>query len=140
MLPAETQDIDKDHTLQRLKAAILDRVDGPDGEEVESAIRTLQTVNGLRVGQQHSGAIKEKQNAFDALGIRYPVDDWDRAWARVRSAAAVEGPFPAREFVTMTACWRAAFLKSGLGGIAFGSDAWRFDSSIANPARPNIGK
>lgn len=88
MLPAEKQDIDKDHTLQRLKASIVDRVEGPDTEEVESAIRTLQTVNGLRVGQQHSGAIQERQNAFDALGIRYPVDDWDGAWSRVRSAAA----------------------------------------------------
>lgn len=87
-LPEEAQEVPKDHTLERLKRALVARVDGTEADEVEGAIRVLQAANRIRVGQQHPDAIKQTQGSFEVLGVRYPVDDWDGAWSKIRSAAA----------------------------------------------------
>jgi hypothetical protein len=88
LLPDDVKGIDKGHTLQRLKAVLIDRAEGSDVDVVETAIRTLQAANDIRVGQQHSAAQKKTQKAFDSLGIRYPVMDWGTTWASLRSQAA----------------------------------------------------
>lgn len=88
LLSEEARGIAKEHTLERLKAALLQRTEGPEKDEVESMVALLQAANRIRVGQQHPDAIRRTQESFEVLGVRHPVDDWDAAWSKVRSVAA----------------------------------------------------
>lgn len=87
-LPEASRAIDKAQSLERLKAALLARTEGVDVDETESAIRLLQAASRIRVGQQHSSAQQKTLESFEVLGLRYPVDDWDAAWSKVRSVVA----------------------------------------------------
>lgn len=80
--------VPEDHTIERLRRALLERVQGADTDEVDRATRLLQAANSIRVGQQHPEAIRKTRESFELMGLTYPIDDWEAAWTTVRSAAA----------------------------------------------------
>lgn len=87
-LPEKARALPRDRTLDRLEAALLDRINGVDSDEVIRAVRVLRAVGRIRVGQQHSTAQQRTLESFELLGLKYPVADWDETWSKVRSAAA----------------------------------------------------
>jgi len=88
LLQKKDRGIPGNETMNRLRAALLDRLDEASADELERAIELLRATARVRVGQQHSAADQRTLESFEVLGIRYPVDDWDAAWSRIRSTAA----------------------------------------------------
>lgn len=82
LLPPENRP-GKDQPLQRLKAALESKA--PDRTaEIRRAVETLQKVNAIRTGFQHSGdAATKRARAFAALGLAYPPASHAQLWAKI---------------------------------------------------------
>lgn len=85
LLPDNKKTLTKSETLNRLKAALVQRVGEEEAKLAEEAIRTLHAINKARWAHQHSAASRDLIEALTDLGIDYPIEDYGQAWDAVRT-------------------------------------------------------
>jgi hypothetical protein len=84
LLPEGRRDIDRDHTLVRLEAAVGGLISSEDGRSrLADAVATLRDVNNVRRITQHSGAARDLPSTLARLGIPYPPE-WPEAWTTIQ--------------------------------------------------------
>jgi hypothetical protein len=76
--------INKDQTFLRLLDCLQARLEESDYQEVQRAVRTLQSINRVRASLQHVGALDELPTRLAELNIPYPLQ-WENAWDRIRA-------------------------------------------------------
>lgn len=86
-LPAETPDAMRKGSLNRLEAALTQRLGAEEYQRCEASIGLLRRLVGMRNGFAHSGAAKDLPRQFGAFGLAYPPTDWGKAWDVIRFKA-----------------------------------------------------
>jgi len=76
------------HALVRLGPFLESKLPPESHERVRHAIAILDAARQIRAGAQHQGALTKSIDAFNLLGIGFPVYDWPGAWEQVQSVAA----------------------------------------------------
>ena len=70
-------------TLKALRKYAISKADPPEHAAIEDAVLVLEAAAQIRHGGEHSDAAGRTPQAFQHLGIRWPLDVWNVAWAVV---------------------------------------------------------
>jgi hypothetical protein len=84
LFPGGVSNIQKDHTLGRIKDCLKHKLGEDYDVSCDRAIEALQAINAVRYSQQHANQ-RELSKAFSRLGIPYPISSWSEAWGRICS-------------------------------------------------------
>src|ERR1700674_2084308 len=97
LLPPGTN-IEKGHSLARLRAALTKALPSDKQPEAERAIGILQTINAIRSSYQHQERRGELPDAFARVGLAWPPASPSAAWDGIR-ARTIEALAVMREAV-----------------------------------------
>lgn len=74
------------HPLQRLVPFLADTLPDEGVERVRAAVEVLDAARRIRAAGQHHSAQRLAIDAYQRLGLAYPVADWSAGWQRIQSA------------------------------------------------------
>jgi len=99
LFPQGVSNIQKDHTLERIKDCLKHELGEDYDESCDRAIEVLQAVNAVRYSQQHANQ-RDLSKAFSRLAIPFPLSSGNEAWGRI-CAKTIEALGVIREKVRM---------------------------------------
>lgn len=76
------------HTLERLGPYLCRILPEEAHERMRNAVAVLNAARHLRAAGQHHAAQREAVSAYQILGLRYPVVNWQAAWAHIQAVVA----------------------------------------------------
>ncbi len=72
------------HPLKRLRAYLEANLAQDDTASAAPALSVLDSVHGIRIGQQHADRLRDVIPGLNELGVAGPPFDWTAAWSTVR--------------------------------------------------------
>lgn len=72
------------HPLARLRAYLAADMPEEDSASAAPALSVLDSLHGIRIGQQHADRLRDVIPGLNELGVAGPPFDWTAAWSTVR--------------------------------------------------------